>query len=57
MLRAHVKDLSLRSREEQTDDWESELSQTIHRLDNALLLRECEEELKASSASSSQQEL
>lgn len=48
MLRAHVKELAQMSSEEQTDEWENELSDTIHRLDNALLLRECEEELKES---------
>ncbi|KAG8316488.1 SH3 domain-binding protein 5 [Homalodisca vitripennis] len=49
MLRAHVKELSQMSSEELTDEWESELSETIHRLDNALLLRECEEELASTS--------
>uniref|UniRef100_A0A1B6MGM8 SH3 domain-binding protein 5 homolog n=1 Tax=Graphocephala atropunctata TaxID=36148 RepID=A0A1B6MGM8_9HEMI len=49
MLRAHVKELSQMSSEELTDEWESELSETIHRLDNALLLRECEEELASAS--------
>lgn len=54
MLKAQLKELSQVSGEAQTDSWASELSETIHRLDDALLLRECEEELRASGSGSSQ---
>ncbi|XP_075237270.1 SH3 domain-binding protein 5 homolog [Lycorma delicatula] len=44
-LRQRVRELAVAG-EEQGEGWESELTATINKLDNALMMKECEEELK-----------